>query len=124
MKGGIALCLVGLLVGSDLPARITVIDGDTLRYDGVTYRLIGIDAPEIRRARCDAERTLAMLAKARLAQLVADPSATIETHKRREKYGRTLARLRVRGVDVGATLAAEGLALPYDGRTKPDWCSR
>jgi len=36
---------------------IDVIDGDTVRYQGSTYRLVGFDTPERGdRARCDDER--------------------------------------------------------------------
>jgi hypothetical protein len=48
------------------PASFAVVDGDTLRRDKVSYRLLGIDAAEIHRAQCDAERRLGERIKHRL----------------------------------------------------------
>ncbi len=100
-----------------------VIDGDTLRRDGVVYRFYGFDAPEIHRAQCDEERALGLRAKARMEQLVRDPAAvSIEPLPKREKYGRVLARLWIGRADVASIMIAEGLALPYFGGHKPSFC--
>ena len=53
----------GVTIQRPEPARppmpggsIDVIDGDTVRYAGSTYRLVGFDTPETgRKARCEAE---------------------------------------------------------------------
>lgn len=58
-------------------ASLTVIDGDAIRCDGRIMRLLGagapnvsgVDAPELR-LKCQAERMLARLAKARFEELV------------------------------------------------------
>jgi micrococcal nuclease len=99
---------------------ITVIDGDTLRRDGAIYRLYGFDAPEIRLAKCGAERALGIAAKDRMRELAA--MGAIEALPKREKYGRTLVRFCVRGKDAAEIMISEGLAQAYDGRKKPDWC--
>jgi endonuclease YncB( thermonuclease family) len=52
------------------PASLAVVDGDTLRRDKERYRLLGIDAAEIHRAQCDAERRLGELTKHRLEALL------------------------------------------------------
>jgi endonuclease YncB( thermonuclease family) len=52
----------------DVPVR--VIDGDTIAAQGVTIRVIGLDAPEMR-GQCPAEMRLARIAKARMQQLLA-----------------------------------------------------
>ena len=44
------------LVAALMPRPITAIDGDTVDRWPWRYRLIGFDAPEIRRARCPAVR--------------------------------------------------------------------
>jgi hypothetical protein len=52
------------------PWPITVVDGDTVDRGWQRHRLVGFDAPEIRRAACEAERQRGLHAKARLAELL------------------------------------------------------
>jgi hypothetical protein len=47
-----------------------VIDGDTIRYDGVKVRLADIDAPEIFSPKCASEAALGQRATQRLAELM------------------------------------------------------
>jgi micrococcal nuclease len=47
-----------------------VIDGDTIRYQGVRIRLADIDAPETRDPKCPAERELGRRATLRLLDLM------------------------------------------------------
>ena len=116
------MCLAALLLRSDIMQPIVVVDGDTLRRDGVVYRLAGFDAPEIHRAKCDEERALGLRARDRMAELAATPGAILEALPKREKYGRTLARLWIGDKDAGEIMIVEGPAQPYDGRRKPSWC--
>jgi len=53
------------------PGQVEVVDGDTVRIAGETFRLVGFDAPETYRARCPSERELGNRATFRLRQLVA-----------------------------------------------------
>lgn len=100
-----------------------VVDGDTLRC-GARFkervRISGIDAPELFSPKCREERQLAEQATRRLAALTqgVDVQIAREGH---DRYGRTLARLYVRGRDVGAILVAERLAREWNGRREP-WC--
>jgi hypothetical protein len=56
-----------LVCASDL----IILDGDTIKSNGITYRLIGFDTPERGdRALCNKERELAETASARLSTLV------------------------------------------------------
>jgi endonuclease YncB( thermonuclease family) len=102
--------------------RCIATDGDTLRCGQERVRVMGLDAPELRRPRCPAERSLARAARDRLAGLVAQ-GVTLRPMGR-DRYGRTLAVVRTRdGRDVAAVLIREGLARPYDGRgRRAGWC--
>ena len=92
---------------------VTLIDGDTVDIGGERVRLLGIDTPEFYRPRCERELVLALKAKERLRALLNVGRLEIERHGR-DRYGRTLARLRVGGgIDVGDALFNEGHALAY-----------
>ena len=60
----------------------------------------------------------------RLKALIAGaPTARVCLKRRRDKYGRRLAQIRVAGVDVAQQLVSEGLAKPYNGvGRRPNWC--
>lgn len=103
--------------------RITIVDGDTVAlpcdpshgiYPGCAerIRLVGIDAPEAHRARCEAERVSGLAAKAALADLIRGHMIEI-TRVGRDRYGRTLARLAADGVDVEGSMLATGHAVLY-----------
>lgn len=100
-----------------------VIDGDTIRAGGKTYRLLGYDTPETYFARCEAELHLGLIAKWRLAAMVALGTAELIDTGRSGKYGRTLAYLKINGKDVGEILIREGLARPYHGERRKGWCN-
>lgn len=102
---------------------LTVIDGDTVVADGVHYRIEAMDAPETgARAHCLAERRLGALAKAHAETLVASArTIDIEPHGL-DRYGRTLARLRIDGADFASAMIDAGYAQPWP-RVEP-WCGR
>ena len=94
-------------------AGATIVDGDTISIAGERIRILGIDAPESFRSRCENELMLGLRAKQRLRDLLA-PSTSIRIERDgQDRYGRTLADVFAGGVDVGATLLREGYALPY-----------
>ncbi|WP_271525244.1 thermonuclease family protein [Bradyrhizobium sp. CCBAU 53380] len=120
-----------------------MVDGDTIDLGPpqaqVRYRLVGFDTPETRTPRRKVsadERALGRLAKERLVELLHSgpvdlteitcscPPATIGT--KRCNAGRKCGILKVNGADVGATLIAEELAVPFVcGETRcppmPNW---
>jgi micrococcal nuclease len=113
---GFALCALA-------PRQDCVIDGDTIRYGGVSIRLEDIDAPETHRPRCAAEAALGRRATERLLELVnAGPFEILRTGVRDEdRYGRKLRILARDGRSLAETLIAEGLARRWDGARR-SWC--
>lgn len=112
----IPLAAVGLLlasIGSSgvCRAETVVIDGDTLRQDGVTYRLAGIDAPE-KRQTCADGWPAGLAAAAHLREIVAVRAVTCEGRST-DRYGRTVGICRAAGADVGAAMVQSGLAWAY-----------
>jgi endonuclease YncB( thermonuclease family) len=124
--------------GAIQPSNILIIDGDTIRISGQTYRLVGFDTPERgSQAKCNAERELAARATRRLREIVARgdlrfnrvacacPPGSEGT--RRCNYGRLCGTLTAAGRDVGTILIGEGLARRYicSGTHCPprqNWC--
>lgn len=116
-------------------ASLTVIDGDTIKCDGQNMRLLGggvpfksgVDAPEMgSRAKCQAERLLALQAKARLKELmlvgvprIVDSGARDRTSSRRPLVDIYLAD----GREVGQILMSEGLARPWSPKKRINWCN-
>lgn len=98
-----------------------IVDGDTIAIGRERIRLMGFDAAETYHPRCPKERALGERAKVRLAQLTRDAAIGLERHGR-DRYGRTLAVLRVDGRDVAEIMIAEGLARTYHGERRKSWC--
>ena len=121
------------------PARISVVDGDTVRVGGRLTRLVGFNTPETFEPACAAERRLGKHAEARLRDLVrsgnvgfAEVACACQPGTEgtaRCNYGRACGVLHVDGRDVGETLMAEGLAVRFvcGGTGCPPtprpWCS-
>ena len=113
-----ALLLAALLATPALADGLRIVDGDTFAIHGETIRLSNIDTPELR-ARCEAERIGAHLAKRRLGDLL---RGSVVIHREGlDRYGRTLATVTADGMDVGERMVAEGYARPWEGRRRP-WC--
>ena len=89
----------------------------------VTARLVGLDTAETKTPGCDAELAHGRRATLRLRQLVAGGEVEMK-RKGDDRYGRVLVVLTVDGVDVADTLVLEGLAVPYSGGKRINWCER
>ncbi|KGB81871.1 hypothetical protein JT55_11075 [Rhodovulum sp. NI22] len=92
---------------------------------GSTARLVGFDTPETYRPECPAERRLGLQATAYLTRrLDSAAQVAVTSGGGRDKYGRMLLRLYVDGRDIGQDMMAQGLAVPYDGGKRINWCER
>lgn len=102
-----------------------VVDGDTIRIDGVPIRVADIDAPEIRNFECDEEHDIGQRAKLRMQKLVNEGPFTMRLYDRRDedRYGRKLRVLERDGVSFGMILVKERLARAWDGGQE-FWCQR
>jgi len=120
----------------DLPGPVSaevikVIDGDTIKVRAtiwldqtiiVSVRLRGIDAPELFRPKCPAEKTLARSAKASVASSSPVGSHVTLSQISRDKYGgRVVASVTTPdGETLAERLLAQGQAIAM-GAEKP-WC--
>lgn len=120
--------------------QVHVLDGDTVRLFKMKpdVRLVGFNAPETKRARCDSERALGDKATRRLRDLVrtellefdyVDCSCNPGTEETMAcNWGRSCGVLKAGGRDVGDILIAEGLAVPFKcyatscPKTPKPWC--
>ena len=100
-----------------------VIDGDTIRYQGVKIRLGDIDAPETYEPKCSSELALGQRATDRFLELInAGPFEVVATGGRDvDGYGRKLRLIERDGHSLGAILVSEGLARRWDGARR-SWC--
>lgn len=114
---------------------LRVIDGDTIsvtfpprrgepKAERVSIRLAGIDTPEKgHRARCAAERELALLASAALATRVGRAAEVLILRTACDHYGREVGRLILDGQDVAPGMVALGIARPLAaGERRQGWC--
>lgn len=110
---------------------VRVIDGDTIEISAQVWlglrltshvRIRGIDTPELR-GECASEKAMAAQARDRLTRL-AGASISI-AHIADDKYaGRVIADAAAAdGTDLRDAMLASGLARPYDGGTRGDWCA-
>ncbi len=112
-------------------AVIRVIDGDTLEVRARVWvgndittlvRLRGVDAPE-RQGACPAERRLAARARRFVVDLVAGGPVALRRVGLGKYAGRVVADVAlIDGLDLGTALARAGLARPYRGGRRGDWC--
>jgi len=145
MKRFTLACVAIFLSGVSLRAEplsvdaVAVVDGDTIDVGPHRYRLVGFDTPEIntpRRMVYADEKALATIAKERFIELLHSgpldltevacscPASTIGT--KNCNHGRKCGILTLNGKNIGETLIAEELAVPYVCRRTscprmPDW---
>lgn len=91
-------------------ADVTVIDGDSIQVDGMTYRLGGIDAPEYRQS-CADGFPAGVMASDVLRNLVDGKTVTCEPLST-DRFGQT-AVCRADGLDLGAMMVRSGWAWAF-----------
>lgn len=95
--------------------QATIVDGDTLKMNGESYRLAGIDAMEAKQScqhsdgtqwPCGAEAT------AKLREFVGTREVTCEVQSR-DRYRRFIATCFADGRDLGRHMVRKGMAIAY-----------
>jgi endonuclease YncB( thermonuclease family) len=119
---GISLCPPQYRRGGGGVTCIT--DGDSGVADGEPWRLTtrsgGVDAPEVGRPECPAERTAGEKATRRLQSLMS--SGYTMSGRSHDNNGRRLVVVKLAdGRDAGRVLIDEGLAQPWPNSSNP-WC--
>jgi endonuclease YncB( thermonuclease family) len=109
-------------------AIIRVVDGDTIKMQCPTsfgaVRLLGYDTPETFQPKCTEEKELGEQAT-RVLRNVLSSARQIEPHvKGIDKYNRHLVKLVVDGQPLAKIMIDKGLAVPYSGGKRIDWCAR
>ncbi|MCV6547942.1 MAG: thermonuclease family protein [Cohaesibacter sp.] len=94
---------------------VTVVDGDTIKIDGVTYRLNGIDAPEHgQKCKKPSGKTwpFGKRATTALGDMVAGSDIRCEGSQA-DGYGRTIATCYKAGIDLNRQMVLEGWAWAF-----------
>lgn len=107
---------------------IRVVDGDTVKAichgREQNLRLLGFDTPETFRSRCDEEHALGKIATNHLRKLIDEADEVTPVAGRPDKYRRLLTTLYIDGRDVAEIMIEAGLAVPYHGERRINWCDR
>lgn len=106
-----AAALAVALAAGPAPAQTVVTDGDTIKLDGVRWRLWGIDAPEAKQACADGwpagvEATNAM------RRLIEGRAVACE-FRGHDRYKRSIGLCRADGRDLGAAMVELGMAWAF-----------
>ncbi len=107
----LAQAILGHLLAPSVVLAQTITDGDTLKLNGVTYRLWGIDAPETKQD-CPDGWAAGRLATTHLQSLISGRNVICE-RKDTDRYGRTVAICRAGGEDLGALMVRDGYAWAF-----------
>lgn len=98
------------LPAKPVPDHGQVIDGNTIKMGGTTYRLWGIDAPELDQ-RCYPDGWRAGIESARALGAMIDQRPVACEARSVDEFGRTVAACRAGGRDIGAAMVLAGMAL-------------
>ena len=112
---------------ADAVCAITrIVDGDTVvircRDSDGPVRLVGFDTPETHRPGCAEEARLGRQAKRVLQSALQRARVIAARSEGIDRYRRPLVRLALDGRDLAAIMVEAGVARPYHGGKRPDWC--
>ncbi len=102
-------------IDATIHGTVHVIDGDTFDVGRTRIRLFGIDAPEGDQTCLDGQGTALRCGdwvSRQVRQMYQGQTAQCQ-RKDIDRYGRTVARCTVAGMDIGQGLVARGLAFAY-----------
>ncbi|WP_422036562.1 thermonuclease family protein [Reyranella sp.] len=106
-----AVLVAAACVLANLARAQTITDGDTLRLNGTTYRLWGIDAPEMKQD-CPDGWPAGRMAATHLQSLIVGRNVICE-RRDTDRYGRTVAVCRAGREDLGALMVRDGYAWAF-----------
>jgi micrococcal nuclease len=120
-------CAAGMIspahAGRELRDSIMVIDGNTVRAQGITVRLIGFDVPARSNGKCAYENELGVKAAELLNEMINHGvSISLQSTGRKDPSGVILGTLTIDGMDIGDMMISEELAVPYNGGRRRSWC--
>lgn len=110
----LSLCSWASAQETPIVGPAVIVDGDTIRIGDTRIRLWGIDAPE-RRQSCtmdDGAVSIGEAARDYLTDIIGGRELVCE-RRDVDRYGRTVARCTVDGVDVAAAMVTAGWAWAY-----------
>lgn len=110
---------IALLLALPAVAQPIITDGDTIKLNGTTYRLWGIDAPETKQD-CPDGWPAGRLATTHLQSLISGRNVICE-RKDTDRYGRTVAMCRAGGEDLGAIMVRQGYAWAFTRYSQDYW---
>lgn len=113
---------------------LRVVDGDTVLIEApylpnplkktILLRIAKLDTPEKNfRAHCSLEATLGNSATEFTTNKIKDAKNILVSIEGEDKYFRLLGDVILDGISLRSLLLESGLATPYYGNKKPDWCN-
>ena len=113
--------------------KLTAVDGDTIKCDGVNMRdmgdgapfVSGYDTPEIQHHKCPAELVLAHAAKKKMSELLKTPGIEVyDSGQVDARWHRPLVWVILGdGRSVGSVLIKDGLAKVWTPEYRGEWCN-
>lgn len=113
-SGALMIAILALSANVSRAAHdIEVQSGDTFRFDGRRIRIANIDAPPATATLCKAEERLGLLAREKLAELLASGDPQVAPTGQIDRFSRTVALVSIDGKDIGEAMITAKLAAPH-----------